>query len=166
EVREYLARAVAPHCIDRYGQGGYDVPGPAQCQGTWASAISPDLARNTAIIYMSDNGWFLPNSKHAFTENGYRTRMIVFDPRTLPVVPDWAGIKQTPPPANARPELAHSTDVLPTALGLALGPSGAEPCPLSPPPDGTACDGKDLRPYLGASSPGGGFAAPLRHSLC
>ena len=25
------------------------------------------LDRNTIIIYLSDNGWFLPNSKHTFT---------------------------------------------------------------------------------------------------
>jgi hypothetical protein len=164
EVREYLARASAPHCIDSYGQGRYGVTAPAECQGTWASEIAPDLTRNTAIIYMSDNGWFLPNSKHAFTENGYRTRMIVFDPRTLPTVPGWDGITQAPPPANERFELAHSTDVLPTALGLALGTSGSEPCPASA--DGTRCDGKDLRPYLATSSPEGAFTAPLRHALC
>jgi len=163
EVREYLARASAPHCIDSYGLGRYGVTSPAQCQGTWVSQITPDLPRNTAIIYMSDNGWFLPNSKHAFTENGYRTRMIVFDPRALPTVPAWDGMTQTPPPANERLELAHSTDVLPTALGFALGSPTAEACPLSA--DGTRCDGKDLRPYLGAPAPGDS-SAPLRHSLC
>src|SRR5262249_53269324 len=163
EVREYLARASAPHCIDSYGLGRYGVTSPAQCQGTWGSQITQDLPRNTAIIYMSDNGWFLPNSKHAFTENGYRTRMIVFDPRALPAVSDWDGMTQTPPPANERLELAHSTDVLPTALGFALGSPTGEPSPLSA--DGTRCDGKDLRPPLGAPAPGDA-RTPLRHSLC
>ena len=43
EVREYLARAGAPHCIGSDGQGRYDVSNPAQCQGTWASSVAPDL---------------------------------------------------------------------------------------------------------------------------
>ncbi len=32
--------------------------------------------------------------------------------------------------------------------------------------DGTACDGKDLRPWVFPASAGGTPAAPLRHSLC
>jgi hypothetical protein len=164
EVREYLARAGAPHCIGGGGLGRYDVSSPAQCPGTWAASVSPDLTRNTVIIYMSDNGWFLPNSKHAFTENGYRTRMLVFDPRTLPVVPDWDGTKQIPPLANESQELVHSTDVLPTALGYAIGATGAQSCPQSA--DGTACDGKDLRPYVFPASASSPPASPLRHSLC
>jgi hypothetical protein len=163
ELREYLERASAPHCIGTDGLGRYDVTGSAQCPGTWASAVLPDLARNTVMIYMSDNGWFLPRSKHAFTENGYRTQMIVFDPRTLPTVPGFDGTQQTPPPAHVSLELAHSSDVLPTALGYALDTPGSQPCPLSA--DGTRCDGKDLRPYVAQSSPGGAFG-PLRHSLC
>ncbi len=164
EVREYLVRAGAPHCIGTDGQGRYEVSDPAKCPGTWASSVSPDLSRNTVMIYMSDNGWFLPNSKHVFTENGYRTRMIVFDPRTLPSVPGWDGTQQTPPPANETLELAHSTDVLPTALGYAIGSPGSQACPLSP--DGSRCDGKDLRPYVFPASAGSGPGVPLRHSLC
>jgi arylsulfatase A-like enzyme len=164
EVREYLARAGAPHCIGGDGQGHYDVVNPAQCPGTWASAVSPAPDRNTVIIYMSDNGWFLPSSKHAFTENGYRTQMLVFDPRTLPAVPDWDGTKQVPPPPSVSRDLAHSTDVLPTALGYALDTTGSQSCPVST--DGTACDGKDLRPYVFPASTGGGPSVPLRHSLC
>ena len=97
---------------------------PAACQGTWASSVSPDSARNTVIIYLTDNGWFLPNSKHAYTENGYRTRLLVFDPRNLASVPDWDPTQQTPPPVHEVAELAHSTDVLPTALGYALDTPG------------------------------------------
>jgi len=164
EVREYLARAGAPHCIGSDGQGRYDVSNPAQCQGTWASSVAPDLSRNTVIIYMSDNGWFLPNSKHAFTENGYRTRMLVFDPRTLATVPGWDGTQQTPPASNQSAQLVHSTDVLPTALGYALGTTAAQACPVST--DGTSCDGKDLRPYVFPASAGTDPASPLRHSLC
>jgi Sulfatase len=163
EVRRYLASAGTPHCIDSYGQGRYDVTNPASCQGTWASEVSPDPARNTVLIYLTDNGWFLPNSKHAYTENGYRTRLLVFDPRALPTVPGWDPTGQTPPPVHEVAELAHSTDVLPTALGYALDAPGSQPCPVAQ--DGTRCDGHDLRPYLSESSPGGAFA-PLRHSLC
>ncbi len=165
EIREYLARASAPHCIDRSGQARFDVTAPAQCGGTWAAAVSPDLARHTVLVYMSDNGWFLPNSKHAFTENGYRTRIVVFDPRNLPAVPGWDGTQETPPPANEIAELGHSTDVLPTALGLALDTPGSQACPQGD--DGTPCDGHDLRPYLLSVSPGGAFSRPpLRHALC
>lgn len=163
EVRKYLARAGTPHCIDTYGQGRYDVTNPAQCQGTWASAITPEPARNTVLIYLTDNGWFLPNSKHAFTENGYRTRMIVFDPRNLPTVPGWNGSEETPPPANETLELAHSTDVLTTTLGYALGTPGKQECPLSA--DGTRCDGRDLRPYV-AQSGVPAATEPLRTALC
>jgi hypothetical protein len=60
-------------------------------------------------------------------------------------------------------ELAHSTDVPPTALGYALDTPGSQACPVAS--DGTRCDGHDLRPYLAESSPGGAFG-PLRHSLC
>src|SRR5262249_51108648 len=145
------------------GQGRYDISDPFKCPGTWASSVSPDLARNTIMIYMSDNGWFLPNSKHAFTENGYRTRMIVFDPRILITVPGSDGTQQTPPPPTETLELAHSTDVLPTVLDYALGLPGSQPCPLSP--DGTRCDGRDLRQYVLPASAGGGPGVPLRHSL-
>ncbi len=164
EMREYLERASAPHCIGVDGLGRYDVASPAACTGTWAYAVSPDLARNTVLIYMSDNGWFLPNSKHVFSENGYRTQMIVFDPRTLPTVPGFDGTQQTPPPAAVSRELAHGTDVLPTALGYALDAPGSQPCPLSA--DGTRCDGKDLRPYVFPASTSVTPASPLRHALC
>ena len=53
--------------------------------------------------------------------------------------------------------------MLPTALGFALGAPTGVPCP--PSADGTRCDGKDLRPYLGAPAPSNS-SAPLRHSLC
>jgi hypothetical protein len=164
EVREYLVRAGAPHCIGADGMGRYEITDPSKCPGTWATSVSPDLPRDTVMIYMSDNGWFLPNSKHVFTENGYRTRMIVFDPRTLPTVPGYDGTKQTLPPPSEMLQTAHSSDVLPTTLGYALGTPGSQACPVSP--DGTACDGKDLRPWVFPASTGGTPAAPLRHSLC
>ncbi len=163
EIRKYLERSGQAHCIDTYGQGRYDVAGPAQCQGMWASAVTPEPARNTVIMYLTDNGWFLPNSKHAYTENGYRTRLIVFDPRNLPQVPGYRGDLETPPPSNEKLELAHSTDVLATAMGYALGTPGAQECPRSA--DGTQCDGRDLRPYV-AQSGVPQAATPLRRALC
>src|SRR6185503_20114741 len=102
--------------------------------------------RNTVLIYLSDNGWFLPNSKHNYTENGYRTRMLVFDPRGLAAMPPLDATTAQVPPAQESSALAHSVDVLPTALGLALGTSNNEPCPEAQ--DGTRCDGHDLRPHL------------------
>ena len=105
EIRKYLARASTPHCIDSYGLGRYDVTDPMACPGTWASAVTPAPDRNTVLIYLTDNGWFLPNSKHDYTENGYRTRMIVFDPRTLPEVPGYHGVLHNPPPPNETPTI-------------------------------------------------------------
>ena len=106
----------------------------------------------------------LPNSQHAFTENGYRTEVLVYDPRTLPTLPSWDPSLDTPGPALFNPALAHSVDVLPTVLGFALGTSGSQACPLSP--DGFTCDGHDLGAHL-VTAPGGP-AAPetLRHALC
>src|SRR5262245_17812654 len=168
EIREYLSRKSAPHCINRQGQSRFTAATPAQCSGTWATSLAPELDRNTVIIYLSDNGWFLPDSKHNFTENGYRTRLIVYDPRTPSTLPSWQPIGQVPPPPYESPGLAHSTDLLPTILGFALGTSGMQPCPVSS--NGTACDGRDLRPYLrpsGAGSATDAFAQPpLRHTLC
>lgn len=165
EIRKYLARASEPHCIGANGLGQYDVQNPGGCGGTWAQAVTPNLAENTVLIYFADNGWFLPNSKHAYSENGYRTRVIVFDPRTLPQVPDWNPANVTPPPARETPALVHSSDFLPTILGYALDTPGQQACPVSS-HDNTACDGKDIRPWL-LDAPGGP-AAPetLRRSLC
>ncbi len=166
ELRHFLAAETAAHCIGTDGRSRFDVTSQAQCTsggGTW-STVTPDLERNTIIVYMSDNGWQLPNSKHAFTENGYRTQMIVYDPRTLPTLPSWDPYAQTPGPAQFNAALAHSVDVLPTVIGFALGTSGSQSCPLSP--DGRTCDGKDLGGHL-VTTPGGP-AAPetLRHALC
>lgn len=164
EIRKYLAEAGAPHCIGPSGLGSYRHQDANSCLGTWAT-IEPPLDRNTVLIYLSDNGWFLPDSKHHYTENGYRTRLMVFDPRGLPELPPLDATAAPHPPAQESSALAHAVDVLPTALGLALGSSEPAPCPDSP-TDGTPCDGHDLRPYL-VTAPGGP-AAPeeLRHSLC
>ncbi|HEV7732790.1 MAG TPA: sulfatase-like hydrolase/transferase [Candidatus Binatia bacterium] len=164
EIRKYLAMQGAPHCVTNAGQSRFDVTTPAACNGTWASAVTPDLERNTVIMFLADNGWHLPDSKHSFTENGYRTRLIVFDPRNLPSVPSWDPQVEPVLPPNESPALAHGIDIFPTALGFALDTPGTQLCPQAP--DGSRCDGRDLRPHL-ATAPGGP-AAPetLRHALC
>ena len=150
EIRKFLQRSSAPHCIGQDGQSRFQATTPAACGGTWATSVSPSPDANTIIVYLSDNGWQLPNSKHNFSENGYRTRLLVFDPRN-------------PTPGVESDALAHSTDLLPSVLGFALGtPPGSQVCPTSD-FDGTPCDGRDFRAQLGTAS-----AAPsaLRHSLC
>jgi hypothetical protein len=166
ELRRFLAMETAPHCIGSDGRSRFDVGTPSGCEtagGTWSS-VAPDLERNTIFIYLSDNGWHLPNSKHAYTENGYRTQVLVYDPRTLPTLPSWDPTQEAPLPPQFNPTLVHTNDVLPTALGFALGTSGSQPCPTSL--DGAACDGKDLGAHL-VTTPGGP-AAPeaLRRALC
>jgi hypothetical protein len=166
ELRRFLAAQTAPHCIGTDGRSRFDVETEAGCAGiggAW-SGVVPDLERNTIFIYLSDNGWHLPNSKHAYSENGYRTRVVVYDPRTLPVLPPVDVSQVTPLPSTINPALAHTNDVLPTVLGFALGTSGSQPCPVGP--DGVACDGRDLGAQL-VTSPGGP-AAPetLRRALC
>jgi hypothetical protein len=166
EIREYVGRAGAPHCIGLDGLGRYDVTSPAQCPGTWATSISPDLERNTVYLYLSDNGWFLPNSKHAFTENGYRTRILVYDPRDLPTLPPSTADDAVVPPARNTDALAHSSDILPTIVGYALGTVGPQSCPIGQ-HDGKPCDGRDLRPFVYDAN--GNTAQPageLRHALC
>jgi hypothetical protein len=166
ELRRFLAEETKPHCIGSNGRSRFDVANAGACAsagGVWSS-VTPDLERNTIIMYLSDNGWHLPNSKHAFQENGYRTQVLVYDPRTLPTLPSWDPQLETPLPANLNPALAHTTDMLPTVLGFARGTSGSQACPMSP--DGRDCDGRDLGAHL-VTTPGGP-AAPetLRKALC
>jgi hypothetical protein len=166
ELRRFLAEETKPHCIGPDGRSRFEVANAGACAstgGAWSS-VTPDLERNTIIMYLSDNGWHLPNSKHAFQENGYRTQVLVYDPRTLATLPSWDADQEAPPPPNFNPALAHSTDMLPTVLGFARGTSGSQACPISP--DGRDCDGKDLGGHL-VTTPGGP-AAPetLRKALC
>src|SRR5262249_44762993 len=88
-----------------------------------------------------------------------------YDPRPLQTLPSWLPSPPEPPPFES-PALAHSTDLLPTILGLALGTQGVQSCPVSQ--DGTPCDGRDLRPYLSPFTYLGDpiVEMPLRHSLC
>ena len=81
-------------------------------------------------MFMSDNGWHLPNSKHSFTENGYRTQLLRVrsaHPAHGPAV--GPGAASPPPPPQCNPALAHTDDMLPTALGFALGTAGSQACP-------------------------------------
>ncbi len=163
ELRRFLAALGQPHCIDAEGRSRFEAASPATCSGVWGS-VTPAPAANTVLIYLADNGWFLPDSKHRFTENGFRTRLIVFDPRALPGVPPWDPQQAVIPPPQESPALASGVDLLPTILGLALDTPGTQTCPVGD--DGKACDGRDLRPHL-ATAPGG--PAPpetLRRSLC
>jgi len=165
EIRKYLAKASEPHCIGPSGAGSYRATTPGACLGTWAAQVTPALDRNTVIVYLTDNGWFLPNSKHHYTENGYRTRMLVFDPRNLETLPPWDPTGVTPLPDYESDGLAHAVDVLPTMVGFAKGTQGPEPCPTSQ-SDGTPCDGRDLRPHLVTADGGPAPVEELRHSLC
>lgn len=165
ELRKYLARKSAPHCILRSGGSRLGATSPAQCTGgTWATRFTTPVDRNTVLIYLSDNGWFLPDSKHSFTENGYRTRLFVYDPRTVDPAPPWRAADAVRAQPNESPELAHSTDLLPTILGFALDTPASQACPESD--DGTPCDGRDLRPHLRTTAGPAAPQAPLRHALC
>ncbi len=165
EIRKFLTRAGQPHCIGRTGEGRYEVPTPGACNGTWATNIAPDVAGNTVIMYLADNGWHMPNSKHHFAENGYRTTLMVYDPRTLEAPPSEMAADVPSGEPYRSPALAHSTDILPTALGLALGSPEPLPCPTSG-TDKTPCDGRDLRAHL-INNPGGPApSGELRRALC
>jgi sulfatase-like protein len=163
ELRRFLQATGAPHCIGAGGQSRFGDTTPQSCHGTWTTGVTPNPAANTVFLYLSDNGWQLPHSKHNFSENGYRTRLIVVDPRTPVGAPSSALVQQA---AFESPALAHSTDLLPSILGFALGTTpGTQACPESD-FDGTACDGRDFRAQL-ASNPGGPAPASLlRRSLC
>jgi arylsulfatase A-like enzyme len=163
EIRRFLATQSEPHCVGPDGKSLHGLT-PQTCPGTWAATITPNLAENTVLIMLADNGWHLPHSKHQFTENAYRTRLIVFDPKALPSVPGWDATQEVTPPAQESNALAHAVDVYATAVGYALGTPGSQLCPMAP--DGSRCDGKDLRPYL-LSAPGGPApSASLRRALC
>src|SRR5262249_14372746 len=164
EIRQFLVRESQPHCVGSDGKSVFDAT-QASCTGTWAASVTPDLVRNTIIMHLSDNGWHLPNSKHEFTEYGYRTRLIVFDPRALASISGPDGTEEASPPPRYDAARVHSTRIRATAVGYALGSApGSQLCPMGS--DGSRCDGKDIRNHL-ADTPGGP-ASPesLRRSLC
>jgi hypothetical protein len=82
----------------------------------------------------------------------------------LDEVPSWrAADVETHAPYRS-PAVAHSTDILPTVLGMALDTKGPQECPSSE--DGTRCDGRDLRAQLKTNPAGPAPASDLRHALC
>ena len=98
------------------------------------------LASNTVILFLSDNGSYLPRSKKRFTENGFRTGLIVYDPR-----------HETPNGARWKidDDLAHATDILTTTLSYAG---------VTPPVETV---GHDLREWVESPSP-----QPMRNAMC
>lgn len=118
------------------------------------------LDQDTVIIHVSDNPWFMLRSKKNATENGYRTRLIVYDPAYDPD-PDPDGDPDTdddPGPPRQNFEAVHSNDILPTVLNYATleRDNGTArktvDCPASPEAGrrGTSerCDGLDLATRL------------------
>ena len=95
----------------------------------------------TVVIVMSDNGENLPRSKHAFTENGHRNPILVYDGGRAASATDDPRVSQ---------EIAHAVDVLPTVVDF-----GGHPVPAGLP-------GYSLKPYLSSTPP----ATPLRTVLC
>jgi uncharacterized sulfatase len=81
------------------------------------------LDDKTLIVFMSDNGFLMRNSKDRHGENGFRT----------PILVSWPGVI---PPNLVMPQMAHAVDLLPTILDYA-GASTTDPA-----------DGQSLRPYI------------------
>ena len=85
--------------------------------------VERGLDENTLIVFMSDNGYLMRNSKNRLGHNGVRTPILVSLPNMIP--------------GNlVMEQMAHAVDLLPTILDYA----GA------PPPEGI--DGESLRPYM------------------
>src|SRR5262249_9386023 len=85
QIRKYLNRKSVGHCITGAGRSDF-VSSVSSCPGGETAANTsdlPNLATNTVILFLSDNGFHLPRAKHHFTENGYRTRLITYDPTSL-----------------------------------------------------------------------------------
>ena len=105
-------------------------PARAQVVSAW---------QRTVVVVLADNGADLPRAKGGFSENGYRTPVVVYDGRR----PSGQGVR-------VETDLAHAIDLLPTFAdyaGITL-PRGRE--------------GRSLAPYLSATPP----SAPLRNTLC
>lgn len=116
---------------------------PNVCSDAPARACTQDadcatLAAHTVVVYLTDNGAFLPRSKHHFTENGYRTALLVYDPRHTPAAGSDFRVER---------EVAHQKDVLPTLLAYA-----GRPVPRDMPGVnlGAWVDGSRTTPYRNA----------------
>jgi hypothetical protein len=104
---------------------------------TGVTAVS--LWERTVFMLTADHGINLPRSKRNFTENGYRSPMVIHDARLAPSAAE----------PRVEQELTHSVDVLPTILDFAGHPV--------PPTRGVS-----LKSYLSGAPP----VAPLRDLLC
>lgn len=99
------------------------------------------MAAHTVVVYITDNGTFLPRSKHHFTENGYRTALVIYDPRHT----------QNAGPNRIETEAGHGKDVMPTLLALAGHPE----------PGGLGLPGADLSGWIDGSR-----TTPVRNGIC
>ena len=116
-------------------------------RGTWAATITPEPGRQHDHHHDGRQRLAPARTRSTrFTENGYRTRLIVFDPRALPSVPGWDA-EPGGDSAGAGEPRAGALDRHPRhhrrlrARHARRGRSSVRRRP-----DGTRCDGKDLRP--------------------
>ena len=104
---------------------------------TGLAAVS--LWERTVFLATADHGENLVRAKRNFTQNGYRSPLVIHDARLAPSAAE----------GRISAELTHAIDVLPTMLDFA-----EHPIPPS--------NGKSLRDYLTPTPP----VAPLRNLLC
>jgi hypothetical protein len=93
----------------------------------------------SVFIFTADNGDALPRAKRNFTENGYRSPFVIYDPR-LPA----SGVETI-----LEQQVAQHIDLLPTVLDYA-----GRAIPPTP--------GYSMKPYVSASPP----ATPTRNVIC
>jgi hypothetical protein len=185
-VWKFLKEMSRLHCVDAAYRPDFD---DSHCTLA-AKRKVVGLRDNTVVMHLSDNGFHLPNSKHHYTENGYRTRVIVMDPResrSCSVAADCGAggaadcvnghciptgqYTTTTPPARVSTAHAHAVDILRTIQGYIAQPLTAPP--YTPTQQScSGCDGKDLRPYVhrpvsgGPDAPANADPSSLRHALC
>jgi arylsulfatase A-like enzyme len=109
------------------------------------------LLENTVILYLTDNGFGLMAAKSFFSEHGYRTPIVVWDPRAARTGPTSPAPGCTDAAGRAIPgcrnEFAHAVDVLATVRSAAGCRDDPASCPTPAPlpargPDAYA--GQDL----------------------
>ena len=115
------------------------------------------LMSTTAILYTTDNGFHLTMSKDEFSEHGYRTPIVVYDPAANPGLAqsgtdDQCGATGAQEPlAGCRHEFAHTVDLLATIkdfAGCSTPLSSCEDNPQPPPtrdPNAAYAEGRNLR---------------------
>lgn len=116
---------------DTLAPGTYTSHSGADVAGLQNFLRSRNLETKTLLLYVSDNGFFLPHSKGQDTENGFRTVLWASLPGRLAAGKRWDG--------KAAPlRMAHTVDILPTLLDYAG---------VAAPPD-SKIGGRSLRPLL------------------